>query len=108
MRAQWVFSGHGTYNATIRLDKHNYTRKLTNDGFETVNATKTDSVATDDCIIGTSGKLYPVLDLKRDLLRLKCSVWTVTLDMCRNEPGTRGSNVDETGRTDSIRKVALR
>ena len=101
-----VCLGHGIYNATVRLDKHNYTRKLTDEGFEMVNAT--DSVSHGDCIIGTSGKLYPVVELKQDLLQLKCASWTVTLDMCRNDPGTRGSNLNVTGRTDSIRKVELR
>ena len=56
--------GHGIYNAAVRLDKHNYTRKPTDEGFETVNAT--DSVSHGECIIGTSGNLYPVVELKQD------------------------------------------
>ena len=102
-----MFSGHGIYNATVQLDKHNYTRKLTDEGFETVNATKTDSVSTGDCMIGTNGKLYPVVELKRDLLDMNCANWTVTLDMCRNDQ-SRGSKMNESMRTESIQKVELR
>ena len=93
--------------AHTMLDKHNYTRKLTDDGFETVTATKTDSVSTGDCMIGTYGKLYPVVELKHHLLQLDCTSWTVTLDMCRNV-GSRGVKLNESVRTDSIRKVELR
>ena len=85
----------------MQLDKDNYTRTLTDKEFETVYATNPGSVSYGDCLIGTGGKLYPVVELKQDLLKLSCSKWTVTLDMCRNE-GTRGS------RMKSIRKVALR
>ena len=94
-------AGHGTYNATVQLDKENYTRTLTDEEFETVYSTNPESVAYGDCLIGTGGKLYPVVELKQDLLRLGCSKWTVTLDMCRNE-GNRGI------RMKSVRKVALR
>ena len=66
-------------------------------------AANTDSVSPGDCMIGTSGKLYPVMELKTDLLKLKCLVWTITLDMCRNNPGKRGIYNKE-----SVRKVELR
>jgi hypothetical protein len=95
--------GHGTHNATVQLDKNNYTRTLTDQEFETVYATKTESVSYGDCLIGTSGKLYPVVELKQDLLKMKCKTWTITLDMCRSE-ASRGSK----GRMDSVRKVELR
>ena len=53
---------HGTYNATVQLDKNNYTRTLTDTEFQTVYATKTESVSFGDCLIGTGGKLYPVIE----------------------------------------------
>jgi hypothetical protein len=28
--------GHGTRNATVQIDKHNFTRKLTDEGFESI------------------------------------------------------------------------
>ena len=59
-------------------------------------------------MIGSSGKLYPVVELKRDLLKLNCASWTVTLDMCRNERVSRGGNGNENRRVDSVRKVELR
>ena len=93
----------------MQLDKHNYTRELTNEGFETLTATRPDSVSTGDCLIGTSGNLYPVVELKHDLLQLGCAtcMCTVTLDMCRNEV-TRGSKNEGIRMADSIRKVVLR
>ena len=97
--------GHGTYNSIIHLDKNNYSRKLTSEGFETINAIKD---VHGDCLVGTSGKLYPVVELKHKLLELKCSRWTVTLDMCRNETSSRGVNVQRKAHNQSIRKVELR
>eukprot|EP00092_Neocalanus_flemingeri_P007908 GFUD01008534.1.p1 GENE.GFUD01008534.1~~GFUD01008534.1.p1 ORF type:complete len:835 (+),score=179.70 GFUD01008534.1:45-2549(+) len=110
-RFHFHYSGHGTYNDTVPLDKHNYTKRLTADReFESVFATQRNSVSYGDCMIGSSGNLYLVVDLIRDLLKLKCARWTVTLDMCRNEvEDTRGSSVNESIKTgDSIRKVKLR
>ena len=69
-------------------------------------ATKTESVSFGDCLIGTGGKLYPVVELKQDLLKLNCAAWTVTLDMCRTD-GNRGRLSDNV-RVDSVRKVELR
>ena len=99
--------GHGTHNATVQLDKNNYTRTLTDKEFETVYATKTESVSYGDCLIGTAGKLYPVVELKQDLLKMKCKTWTITLDMCRSE-ASRGSKGGDNARVDSVRKVELR
>ena len=99
--------GHGTHNATVQLDKNNYTRTLTDKEFETVYATKTESVSYGDCLIGTAGKLYPVVELKQDLLKMKCRTWTITLDMCRSE-ASRGSKGGDNVRVDSVRKVEFR
>ena len=94
--------GHGTHNATVQLDKNNYTRTLTDKEFETVYATKTESVSYGDCLIGTAGKLYPVVELK-----MKCRTWTITLDMCRSEASS-GRKGGDNARVDSVRKVELR
>ena len=73
-----------------------------------MNPAKEDSVTHGDCMIGSSGKLYTVDELKSDLLKLNCSSLTVTLDMCRNEIGTRGGSGSNIRPVDSIRKVELR
>ena len=100
--------GHGTRNVTVQIDQHNFTRKLTDVGFETVNPAKVDSM-TGDCMIGSSGKLYSVEELKCDLLKLSCPSVTVTLDMCRNEMRSRSGSKENTVRpVASIRKVELR
>ena len=92
----------------MQIDKHNFTRKLTDVGFETVNPAKADS-KTGDCMIGSSGKLYSVEELKCDLLKLNCPSITVTLDMCRNEMRSRSRSKENMVRpVASIRKVELR
>ena len=94
----------------LHVDKHNYTRKLTNDGdrFETINPIKSGAVSYGDCMIGTTGDLFTVAYLKQQLLKLNCNTWTVTLDMCRNDPGMRGSSNGMAGkRSESIRIVEL-
>ena len=40
-----------------------------------------------DCMVGIKGKLFSVMELKQELLNLKSSVWTITLDMCRDRRG---------------------
>ena len=92
------------------MDKNNYIRKLTEEGYETVNAAKEDSVSYGDCMVGSAGKLYLVEQLKIDLLKLNCDVWTVTLDMCRNEASSSrsGSESKTVHPMKSIRKVELR
>ena len=100
--------GHGTRNTTVEVDKHKFTRKLTADGFETVNAAKEDSASAGDCLVGTSGALYMVEQLKVDLLKMKCDMWTITLDMCRNESKSEfRSKRESISPEDSIRKVEL-
>ena len=62
-------------------------------------------------MIGSSGKLYSVEELKLDLLKLNCPSVTVTLDMCRNEMRSRsgsGSKENTVCPVASIRKVELR
>ena len=71
---------------TIRFDPNNYSRQLNDSGeFETSYTMREDSDHFGDCIIGTSGQLYPVVVLKRDVLELQADTWTITLDMCRND-----------------------
>ena len=86
--------GHGKHNVTIRFDPNNYSRKLNDEGeFEMSYSMREDSDYFGDCIIGTTGQLYPVMLLKRDVLELPAETWTITLDMCRNDdinPGMRG------------------
>ena len=104
-----MFQGHGTRNTTVHVDKNKFIRKLTEEGYVTVNAAEEDSVGTGDCIVGSAGKLYLVEQLKIDLLKLRCDTWTVTLDMCRNEAMTKvRSRQDAVQPGDSIRKVELR
>ena len=108
-RFHFHYSGHGTRNTTVHVDKNKFIRKLTEDGYETVNAAKEDSVGMGDCIVGSGGKLYLVEQLKIDLLKLSCDTWTVTLDMCRNEGKTQVRSKQETIEpVESIRKVELR
>ena len=91
----------------MQFDKHNFSRKLTNAGFETVNPAKHDSV-TGDCMIGSSGNLYTVDQLKYDLLKLDCKHITITLDMCRDENRNRSAGKQTLVRPmESIRKVEL-
>ena len=73
-----------------------------------MNPTIEDSVTHGDCMIGSSGKLYTVDELKSDLLNLNCSSLTVKLDMCRHEIGSRGGSGSNIHPVDSIRKVELR
>ena len=58
-------------------------------------------------MVGSSGDLYLVEQLKLDLLKLNCDFVTVTLDMCRNEPVSefRSKKIKP---TESVRKVELR
>ena len=74
-----------------------------------MHAAKEDSVSYGDCMVGSSGKLYLVEQLKIDLLKLNCETWTVTLDMCRNESKSEvRSKKDTVQSKGSIRKVELR
>ena len=90
-RFHFHYSGHGKHNVTIRIDLDNYVRKLNSEGnFVTSYNLREDSDLYGDCIIGTSGLLYPVIMLKRDLLNIPADTWTVTLDMCRNDEVSLG------------------
>ena len=74
-----------------------------------MNAAKEDSVSYGDCMVGSAGKLYLVEQLKIDLLKLNCDVWTVTLDMCRNETKSELRSKPNTVKPiGSVRKVELR
>ena len=85
-------------------------RKLNECGeFETSYNMKDDSDYYGDCVIGTSGLLYPVLLLKRDLLQVPADTWTVTLDMCRNDglnPVMRGGPFNQ--QHTNIQRVEMR
>ena len=82
------YSGHGEHNATIEVNKEKvslmdkFTDKITGKG-------KTDKMQTTDtpvgdCLVGTSGKLFPVSDLKHILLKSNPEKVIISLDMCRN------------------------
>ena len=102
-------AGHGKHNVTIRFDPNNYSRKLNDEGeFEMSYNMREDSDYFGDCIIGTSGQLYPVMVLKRDVLELPAETWTITLDMCRNDdmnPGMRGISFKQ---SQTIQRVQMR
>ena len=72
-----VFLGHGVFNATIELDPNSYTRTVDETIYESA-----DPVG--ECLVGIKGKLYSVMELKHDLLKLKTETLTLTLDMCRD------------------------
>merc|ERR1719300_592182 len=47
--------------------------------------TKTTKTPVGRCLVGTTGKLYSVHDLKRKLLECGSSKITITLDWCRTQ-----------------------
>ena len=73
-------AGHGVFNACIEFNQH----ILQKSADETVYMS-TDTVG--DCMVGVRGKLYSVMDLKHQLLKLKSERWTISLDMCRDARG---------------------
>eukprot|EP00092_Neocalanus_flemingeri_P014903 GFUD01016095.1.p1 GENE.GFUD01016095.1~~GFUD01016095.1.p1 ORF type:complete len:561 (-),score=139.18 GFUD01016095.1:3-1559(-) len=80
------YSGHGVFNASIELDPNCYSKTVD----ETIYMS---SETVGDCMVGIKGKLYSVMELKQDLLKLKSERWTVTLDMCRDRRGGMGHKV---------------
>ena len=68
------------FNASIEFNQHSFLKSAD----ETVYMS-TDSVG--DCMVGVRGKLYSVMDLKHQLLKLKSERWTMSLDMCRDARG---------------------
>ena len=59
-------------------------------------------------MVGSSGNLYTVEQLKYDLLKLDCNFLTVTLDMCRDQNRNRSmANQALVRPMESIRKVEL-
>ena len=68
------------FNACFEFNQHSYHKSVD----ETVYLSP-DSVG--DCMVGVSGKLYSVMDLKHQLLKLKSEKWTISLDMCRDVRG---------------------
>ena len=67
-----------------------------------------DSDQFGDCIIGTSGQLYPVVLLKRDVLELPAGTWTITLDMCRNDDINSGMRGVPIKPPQAIQRVRMR
>ena len=78
--------GHGVFNASIELDPHSYSR--TTEGTIYMSS---DTVG--DCMVGVKGKLYSVMELKQDVLKLKSERWTISLDMCRDMRGGKQQRV---------------
>ena len=64
----------------IKIDQNSYRKDLEEQIFYA-----NDTVG--DCMVGVKGMLYPVMQLKSELLNLKSSWWTMTLDMCRDRRG---------------------
>ena len=75
-----LVTGHGVFNASIEFNQHSFSRSAD----ETVYLSA-DTVG--DCMVGVRGKLYSVMELKQQLLKLKSDRWTVSLDMCRDMRG---------------------
>eukprot|EP00092_Neocalanus_flemingeri_P015201 GFUD01016420.1.p1 GENE.GFUD01016420.1~~GFUD01016420.1.p1 ORF type:complete len:354 (-),score=72.01 GFUD01016420.1:6-1067(-) len=75
------FSGHGVDNCTLEM----------NVTLDAAGCKKYEAVSpTGDCMVGVSGELYPVLELKHELLACNPARLIVTLDCCRNSAGRGG------------------
>jgi len=87
------FSGHGVHNARIFLTEEDKIKAI-----ESNETTKTTKTPVGECLVGTSGKLYSIHDLKSDLLNLNAETIIITVDCCRSEsrsPKTRGKSSEE-------------
>ena len=74
--------GHGVNNANIKLNMWTYEKCLEGDTAHTIHQAREDS-PSGDCLVGTTGTLFPVEAVKRRILELISEKWTMTLDMCR-------------------------
>jgi len=83
-RMHFHFSGHGVHNARIFIKPED---KLTDSEVDT--KTKITETPTGECMVGSSGELYAIHDLKHELLKLGSESITVTLDCCRSLSRTR-------------------
>ena len=64
----------------------NYERCFEDDAAHTTYQAKED-IFIGDCLVGTTGTLFPVEVIKRKVLELTSQRWTLTLDMCRGNGG---------------------
>ena len=60
----------------------NYSRRFEGDTAHTRYQAKPDA-PSGDCMVGTTGLLWPVEHIKRMVLGLTSEKWTMTFDMCR-------------------------
>ena len=80
-RLHFHFSGHGVHNARIQLEPDELERMKERGQSDT----KTTKTPVGRCLVGTTGKLYSVHDLKRKLLECGSTKITITLDCCRTQ-----------------------
>ena len=65
-RVHFHFSGHGVHNAKVFLEEEEKKNAIiSQDG------TRTSKTPVGECLVGTSGKLYSLHDVKHELLKLQ-------------------------------------
>ena len=88
-RLHFHFAGYGVHNTKIHL-KPDELERMRGGRQSDTKTTKTPDVG--ECMVGTTGELYSVHDLKKKLLDQAPNKITITLDCCRQElrgPDTR-------------------
>ena len=84
-RVHFHFSGHGVHNAKVFLeDGEKKKATVSQDG------TRTSKTPVGECLVGTSGKLYSLHDVKHELLKLQSKTIIISYDCCRSQ--LRGSD----------------
>ena len=78
------YSGHGEHNATIEVNQEKVSLMAKIKGKGKSDKMQTTDTPVGDCLVGTSGKLFPVSDLKHILLKSNPEKVIISLDMCRN------------------------
>jgi len=82
-RLHFHYSGHGVENANIEIDPHACT-------VEEDRITYHSLTPSGGCMVGCSGELYSVHDLKQELLKCSPQTFTLTLDCCRSTGQSTG------------------
>jgi len=78
------YSGHGVNNAKIVVEEDEKKRAIESN--ITTQITKT---PVGECLVGSSGELYSLHDVKHELVKLHAETIVISLDCCRSE--LRGS-----------------
>ena len=75
------------------MNKYNYSKNYEGNIAHTNYLPKNDA-PSGDCMVGTTGFLFPAEAVKRKVLELTCDHWILTLDMCRGL-SMRGTGLKE-------------